>query len=88
MQKLEQIGVVKRAVEKIIKVSPEGDADSEHEITLLFRELTRREFLALARAQKLSHQLEVEIRLQQPGIPEQGGASLLDHSVNGGATVD
>ena len=74
MDRISSEAVVKKAVEKIIDFSYGGEAVTDHEVTFSFRLLTREEFLMLARAQKLGHALELEIRFAQAGLKGEGGS--------------
>ena len=74
MEPIKGLAQPKKAVEKITDVGPDGETfTADYEITLLFREMHRSEYLRIVRALKLEQSCEVDISFEQMELPIQDG---------------
>ena len=74
MEPVKGVAQPKKAVEKITGVGPDGETfTADYEITLLFREMHRSEYLRIVRALKLEQSCEVDIAFEQMELPMQDG---------------
>ena len=75
MEPIYSLGRPKKAVEKITDVGPDGETyTADYEITFVFKEMHRSEYLRIARALKLDQVCEVHVDFAQLEMPLQDGS--------------
>ena len=75
MDPIRSIALPKKAVEKITDVGEDGETfTAEYEITLVFKEMDRSEYLRITRALQLSQACGIDITFLQTELQIEDGA--------------